>query len=455
MNYRLASSLLRGAWAIQQEFAQAHFPFVLDLLKGVDTQFENTGKSLIPFAVNPIMGESFEYDSETEGYKEITEGSVFVIPIKGTLMKADQMCGPMGTETLRKHICSAADNPKIIGGLTWTDSPGGTVDGTELLIQDLEYFKSKKPYVDFVDGLEASAALWATSHAEYRIASTELDLIGSIGVLMSFWDIIPYYEAQGLKYHQIVSNLSPDKTKIFDDLRKGDYEEYKKKVLDPIAKEFQKTITKNLPGVTKDMMTGEVYFAGDVKGTMIDDIGTLDDAIELATDMGKKRFALNNSNKNAKNMNFKHVAALLALASIELDADNMASLAKEQLGKIESSLAAADGVASELATTKQALADKTTELASATTDYEQAIADLNTEHKEATDTLTADHATALQEKDDQIIALGDGAGGESKTIITKKETTEPKSGINGVAKGNDVLADMEAVGAEYNVTPEN
>lgn len=450
MNYRLASSLLRGAWAIQQEFAQAHFPFVLDLIKGVDTQFENPAKSLIPFAVNPVKGESFEYDSDSEEYKDITEGSVFVIPIKGTLMKADQMCGPAGTETLRKHIRKAADNPKIIGGFTWTDSPGGTVDGIELLTEDLEYFKSKKPYIDFVDGLEASAALWCTSPAEYRIASTELDMIGSIGVLMSFWDIIPYYEAQGLKYHQIVSNLSPDKTKMFDDLRKGNYEEYKKKMLDPVAQEFQNTIQRNLPKVSKDQMTGEVYLARDLMGVMVDEIGNMDTAINKVVELAKIR-KKSNSNKNAKNMNYKHIAALIAVVGFELDAENMASLTKEQLDKVESALANADKVAAELATSKQALADKITELASAVTGHEQAIADLNTKHEEATTTLTTEHTTALQEKDEQIIALGDGAGGESPTPKIKKETGASKGGDKAVATGDDLIADIAAVSEEYGI----
>lgn len=450
MNYRLASSLLRGAWAIQQEFAQAHFPFVLDLIKGVDTQFENSNKSLIPFAVNPVNGESFEYDSETDEYKEITEGSVFVIPIKGTLMKADQMCGPVGTETLRRHIRKAADNPKIIGGITWTDSPGGTVDGIELLAEELEYFKSKKPLVDFVDGLEASAALWAGSVAEYRIASTELDLIGSIGVLMSFWDIIPYYEAQGLKYHQIVSNLSPEKTKMFDDLRKGDYEEYKKKMLDPIAKEFQNTIQKNLPKVSKDQMTGEVYMARDVMGVMVDEIGNMDLAISKVVKLAKIR-KKSNSNKNAKNMNYKSIAVLLAVAAIELDAENTVSLTKEQLDKIEAALANATTVAAELETSKQAIADKITELATAVTGHEQAIADLNTTNEEATSTLTTEHATAIQEKDDQITALQDGAGGGSKPIITKKETLEDGGKEKSVATGSDLVADIAAVSEEYGI----
>lgn len=450
MNYRLLSSLLRGVWAIQHEFAQAHYPFVIDLIKGVDTQFENSSKSLIPFAVDPVKGESFEYDSETDEYKDITEGSVFVIPIKGTLMKADQECGPIGTETLRKHIRKAADNPKIIGGLMHTDSPGGTVDGTILLAEDLEYFKSKKPLVDFIDGLEASAALWAGSTAEYRIASTELDEIGSIGVLMSFWDIIPYYEAQGLKYHQIVSNLSADKTKMFDDLRKGNYEEYKKKVLDPIAKEFQDTIQRNLPKISKDQMTGEVYMARDVMGVMVDEIGNMDTAINKVVELAKIR-KKSNSNKNAKNMNYKSIAVLLAVAAIELDADNTASLTKDQLDKVEAALANAETVAAELETSEQALADKITELASAVTDHEQAIADLNTTHEEATTTLTTEHTTALQEKDDQIIALGGAAGEESPTPKSKKETGAKKDGLQPVAKGENVLEDMEAVAEEYNI----
>lgn len=450
MNYGLISSILRGAWAIRKDFAEAYTPFIFQLINGIDTEFENSAQSAMPFAINPVNGTHFEYEEESDEYKDITEGSVFVIPIKGTLMKADQECGPIGTETIRKHIRKAADNPKIIGGLMHTDSPGGTVDGTMLLAEDLEYFKSKKPLVDFVDGLEASAALWAGSTAEYRIASTELDEIGSIGVLMSFWDIIPYYEAQGLKYHQIVSNLSEDKTKMFDDLRKGNYEEYKKKVLDPIAKEFQNTIQRNLPKITKDQMTGDVYMARDVMGVMVDEIGNMDVAINKVVELAKQR-KKSNLNKKSKNMNYKSIAVLLAVAAIELDAENTVSLTKEQLDKIEAALANAEIVAAELETNKKALADKVTEMASAVTGHDQAIIDLNAEHEEATTTLTTEHTTALQEKDDQITALGGAAGDTTPTPKSKTETGAGKGKEKSVAKGDDIVEDIASVKEEYGI----
>lgn len=442
MNYGLISSILRGAWAIKEDFVDAYSPFIFQLLNGIDTQFENNFSGLMPKVVNPVTGTHFEYDEESDAFTGVTEGSVLIIPVKGTLMKNDQECGPVGTETLRSYLKAAADNPKIIAAVLHTDSPGGTVDGTMQFGEEINAFKAKgKPVVDFIDGMEASAALWIGSHADYRIASTELDEIGSIGVMMSFWDIIPYYEKEGLKYHQVVSNLSEDKTKMFDDLRAGKYEEYKKEVLDPIAEEFHNTISKNLPKVSKDMMTGKVYLARDVMGIMVDEIGTLDDAIKKAASLAKKSTNSNSNKKSVKTMKFKHVATLLALAAIELDAENTASLTEEQLEAIDAALADRDTQASALETAQNDLSAKATELEN-----------LTASHAEEIETLNAEHASALQEKDDQITALQNGAGASGGKVISKTDPdAEEDTGDDSVAKGVDFGADLDAVKKEYGI----
>jgi len=441
MNYGLISSILKGAWAIRRDFAEAYSPFLFQLINGMDTQFENVQQGLMPKVVNPVTGTHFEYDEEADEYTGATEGSVIIIPVKGTLMKNDQECGPVGTETLRRHLKQAANNPNIIAAVLHTDSPGGTVDGTMQFGEEINAFKAKgKPVVDFIDGLEASAALWIGSHADYRFASTELDEIGSIGVMMSFWDIIPYYEKEGLKYHEVVSNLSEDKTKMFNDLRAGKYEEYKKEVLDPIAEEFHKTISNNMPKVTKDMMTGKVYMARDVMGVMVDEIGTLDDAIKKAASMAKENKKSNPNKKSSKNMEkFKHVAALLVLSAIELDADNMASLTSEQLEAIDAALADRNTQASALETAQNDLSARATELEN-----------LTAAHAEEINSLNAEHESAIAEKDAQIKALEEGAGVPSGKVVPKKDTSaEEDSGDENVAKSDDLASNLEAVTKEF------
>jgi len=455
MNYALISSIVRGAWAIHKDVAEAYAPFIFQMLNGIDTKFENTfsqdindPKSNIPFAINPKSANPVRYNWY-DGFKDAPEGSVAVIPIMGTLMKNDQMCGPMGTASLRRILKAAEQNDNIVGHLFHSDTPGGSVDGTEVFGNEI--LNAEKPTLDFIDGLEASAGVWLGSNAKYRMASTGLDQIGSIGVLMSFFDFIPHYEAQGIKFHQVVSNLSPDKTKMFDDLRKGKYEEYKKKVLDPIAIEFQNTIKKNLPNVTDDMMTGEVYMAKDLKGIMIDEIGTFDQALEQVADMAKKRTIVSKPNKNsAKNMEkFKHVAALLAIASIELDGDNMASLSKEQLEKIDATLAANETTAATLQTAQNDLAAKTTELEEAVTAHSEEITALKASNEEATNTLKSEHATALQEKDDQITALGEGAGAPGAKVVVKSDPDASEGEEGPVTKGDDLNANIQSVTEAY------
>lgn len=356
-NFQLASSLLRGKWAIDPLVAINSLDFVNEIISGRRE-------------IEPIEEESFKHDIGGEYpsaishhyWNDAPSGSVAYIPIQGTLMKNDQLCGPVGMATVANMIKDANSNENIGSIFLHIDSPGGTVDGTEQLGNVIK--NTSKPVITYVDGLMASAALWIGSGADEKYASTEHDEIGSVGVLLSFLDLIPYYEKEGAKYHSIVSNLSPDKTKMFEEIRNGNYENYKKLKLDPIAEKFQSVIKENLPNVSDEHLTGKVYFAKDVKGIMIDDVMPIDDAFRRAGELARdyieeqQNNQTTNNNQNEGTMpTFKRIGQIIGNETFE-STDEGIHMTEESLQAIEDHLEGEESTQSELEQAQNTVAER-------------------------------------------------------------------------------------------------
>ena len=282
--FQLASAILRGVWAIDEKSAKAHTPIIMNILNGDNSALgvmEDTPFNIAAVDKIPVV----EY-SRRDGFASAEKGSVALIGLQGPLMKGDQMCGPLGMATIGGRIREANTNDNISAIVLVIDSPGGTVDGTEMLANIVS--DVSKPVVSFVDGLMASAALWIGICADEVIASTDMDIIGSIGVMTSFADLQPKLEREGVRFHDILADQSKDKNRIFSDVLTGKYAEYKEKVLNPIAERFINHVKAKAPNVGKKHLTGSTFFAKDLKGVFVDSIGDLDSAIIRANDLATK-----------------------------------------------------------------------------------------------------------------------------------------------------------------------
>ena len=96
----------------------------------------------------------------------------------------------------------------------------------------------------------------------------------------------------GVKFHTITASTSPEKVKMWEDLRAGKYENYIKEILDPLDQKFMNTIRENCPNVEDKHLSGKTFFARDVMGVFVDSIGTLEDAILRAAELAEENFLL-------------------------------------------------------------------------------------------------------------------------------------------------------------------
>lgn len=140
-------------------------------------------------------------------YEQI--GSTAVVRLSGPLTKKPTsmswLIGGASTLQAREAIRSAKADKTVGQLLMVLDSPGGQVDGTEQLANDIRAFG--KPTGAFVDGLCCSAALWIATACDSIVASGNTDTVGSIGVITSVTDYSRLYENQGMHVEVVSTGM--------------------------------------------------------------------------------------------------------------------------------------------------------------------------------------------------------------------------------------------------------
>ena len=305
--FLLTSQIYRGLWAMHPGQAMSQGATIQQLMNrdwaGSDQTEDldkTRGRSALPVAVISAAGHLF---SGSESFDKVPQGSTAVIPLKGTMLKYGTMC-TYGTEEIAGQILEAGSHRNISSVIIDIDSGGGAVDAVAPIVQSIIKIRNeaKKPVVASAD-LCASAAMWAASACTRIVANNEISAeFGSIGVMMSFMDIIPYYEKEGFKFHSIYAPESDYKNKPFQLALEGKYEEIQNEELSPLAISFQNAIKANrgsklnleVPG----LLNGRMFFAKNDKDNslnakevgLIDEVGTFDLAVRLARDLARSAF---------------------------------------------------------------------------------------------------------------------------------------------------------------------
>jgi len=422
MNIHLISTILKSVWAIDPDAALSYAPLLNNLIgTGFKTEFSFDGQKFNPSVIDDFPDDD---DIDNEKLEVDRKRKVAVVPIKGPLMKDDQWCGPAGMASIGAYIKELDNDDNIDAILLHIDSPGGTVDGTMDLAEIVA--NTTKPVVAFADGLMASAAMWIGSAANEIIASNKKTEIGSIGVMLSFADLQPAYEKLGVKFHMIVADQSKDKNRIYEDLRQGKYEEYKKEVLNPLAADFISAIKQNRPGVKDDQLTGKVFFAEDLVGSLVDSIGNFDYAVQRASELAaqhKKELESKTKKPVSMKKQYAHVNKVLEVDQLEAQEEGV-FLNEDQVASIDAAIEKGNKDA--------------TNLQAATAAKEKADADLAAAQK------------TIQEKDAEIAQLKQSAGAESAKVIS--ETEIPAGGekdANVVSENKSFEENLDAIQKEF------
>lgn len=271
-------------------------------------------------------------------------GSVAIIPIRGTLIKDQGVCGEPGMVDYGNMIREQISDPTIDAIVLKIDSPGGMVRGTDSLSSIIQ--SSTKPIVAFVDDEACSGAYWiAAACSGGIVANNDIARLGSIGVVAVYQDVRKANEEAGITEHIIFAKQSTQKWRAELDVLDGKYDAVQSR-LSVVADRFITHVQANRPNVLEDQLTGEVFFAKDVVGSLIDEIGDIEVAVSRARSQVKTNQKNNTKMSKPK---FSATAAAVGVEDFETK-DDYVSLSVEQLGAVETALHSAQSSATQAAT---------------------------------------------------------------------------------------------------------
>lgn len=308
-NWRTISSLLRTHWCIEYVWAEQHLPLVQSFLNGTlplqsnedDDQDSNTETdSAVPgygYALAASADGSYAVQNRYAlDDPELPDNSVFVLDIRGAIMKESSCC-TIGTEEYCRLIRQAYAHEKIIGCVALVDSPGGQLSGTPSLYDAIR--DPVKPFVCVVnEGLMASAAYWLSCGADYIYATQQTDQIGSIGVFVSFDDATEAREKMGIKRHTIYSDRSPEKNRPIREALAGN-DKLLVDDLNQAADLFRAAVEQGRGARLKpakkggpDVFEGGLFYAGKaIELGLIDGYGTLETALSKVAELAQAKSA--------------------------------------------------------------------------------------------------------------------------------------------------------------------
>jgi len=134
-----------------------------------------------------------------------TIGSVAVIDVSGVVLREeDDACeyfGGCSTVRISRQLSEAVLNPEISAIMLYINSPGGQVNGTAELADQIYAARKSKPVYAYISGDGFSAGYWIASQAE-KVFMHESAGAGAIGVC---------YPVSGDYSDWIISDVSPNK----------------------------------------------------------------------------------------------------------------------------------------------------------------------------------------------------------------------------------------------------
>jgi len=288
---KVLTEILRHAWMMDHRAVNGYLPVIAGWLSGEDIQFEERG----PLNIKAATAARFTPD-DIESLEDAPENTVAVIPIRREMTKYGGMShyGMLEISGLMKF---AATMKNITGVVLDVDSPGGSVNSIPPVIEAIKLIQAYgKPVVVHGD-LVASAALFASVHADWIMADNTLSSeFGSIGVMVEFADFKDYFESKGVKFHTIYADQSKDKNSEFKEALAGNYDPLKKHILNPLAEKFQETVKaargNKLLLSEPGLLSGKLFRGEDaVRVGLADSVGTITDAVVMAFDLAEiKRF---------------------------------------------------------------------------------------------------------------------------------------------------------------------
>ena len=218
------------------------------------------------------------------------EGKVLLLDLSGVISSQDKdglVSQPNMLATFREELTRAAKDEKVKAVVVRINSPGGTVTASDILYHELREFKLKKkvPVIASMMDVAASGGYYLAMAADSILVHPST-VTGSIGVIMLTVNARGLLEKVGVEANAITSGPRKDMGSPFRVMTPEERGIFQS-VIDSFYHRFLAVVQEGRPLLTPDQIKkladGRIYSGDQAKAAgLIDEIGYLDDALELA-----------------------------------------------------------------------------------------------------------------------------------------------------------------------------
>lgn len=218
----------------------------------------------------------------------ISENRIEVIYVQGIMLTGSVPTGfgIATSEEITKSLKDADEDEGVKAIVLRINSPGGSPAAAEEIVSAMK--KIDKPIVISMGDVAASAAYYISVPADRIIANPDT-MTGSIGVIWEFQNRSGFYDKEGTSFYIAKSGEFKDMGGDWKGLS-DDEKQYAEQVILEAYNRFINEVAndRNLSiSAVKDIADGRIYTGAKAKELgLVDDLGSLDDAIEIAAKLG-------------------------------------------------------------------------------------------------------------------------------------------------------------------------
>lgn len=190
---------------------------VLFIAVGVSSVLTNAvSEKILGDSVETLLSGNYEFQAPSQDY-------IAIVRIEGTIQQQSQTSSLTGVSgyqhtTTMEYIDQLIQDTNNKGILLYVDSPGGTVYESEEMYRKLMEYKEEtgRPIWDYMSHYAASGGYMISMAADTIYANTNT-MTGSIGVIMSGYDLTGLYEKLGIRYVSITSGENKDSSQMTEE----------------------------------------------------------------------------------------------------------------------------------------------------------------------------------------------------------------------------------------------
>lgn len=218
-----------------------------------------------------------------------TGGTIAVIFANGAIMDGEETPGNVGGDTTASQIRDARLDPKVKAIVLRVNSPGGSVNASEVIRAELVAARAAgKPVVVSMGGMAASGGYWISTPANYIVASPST-LTGSIGIFGVINTVENSLSSIGVHSDGVSTSPLADIS-----MTKALSPEVQQMMQLSIEYGYKRFITlvadarKRTPEHIDKIAQGHVWTGEDAKANgLVDSLGDFDDAVAKAAELAK------------------------------------------------------------------------------------------------------------------------------------------------------------------------